>query len=75
MAQAIVDIDKPLGIAVHDHITVGKDGGASLEGLRRFRICLSLCGDIAVRTIHLDELEIDCKLATVRADPAALIRS
>jgi DNA repair protein RadC len=25
---------KPLGIAVHDHIIVGKDGHASLTGLR-----------------------------------------
>ena len=34
MTQAIVDIAKPLGIAVHDHIIVGKDGHASLKGLR-----------------------------------------
>jgi DNA repair protein RadC len=25
---------KPLGIVVHDHIIVGKDGHASLKGLR-----------------------------------------
>jgi DNA repair protein RadC len=25
---------RPLGIAVHDHIIVGKDGHASLKGLR-----------------------------------------
>jgi len=25
---------KPLGIAVHDHIIVGKDGHASLKGMR-----------------------------------------
>jgi DNA repair protein RadC len=26
-------VAKPLGIAVHDHIIVGKDGHASLKGL------------------------------------------
>jgi DNA repair protein RadC len=34
MTQAIAEIAKPLGIAVHDHIIVGKDGHASLKGLR-----------------------------------------
>ncbi len=34
MTQAIVDIAKPLGISVHDHIIVGKDGHASLKGLK-----------------------------------------
>jgi DNA repair protein RadC len=34
MTRAIVDIAKPLGIAVHDHIIVGKNGHASLKGLR-----------------------------------------
>jgi DNA repair protein RadC len=34
MTKAIVDIAKPLGIAVHDHIIVGKQGHASLKGLR-----------------------------------------
>jgi len=34
MTLAIIDIAKPLGIAVHDHIIVGKDGHASLKGLR-----------------------------------------
>jgi DNA repair protein RadC len=34
MTQAIVDVAKPLGIAVHDHLIVGKDGHASLKGLR-----------------------------------------
>ena len=34
MTQAIVEVAKPLGIAVHDHIIVGKDGHASLKGLR-----------------------------------------
>ena len=33
MTQAIVEVAKPLGIAVHDHIIVGKDGHASLKGL------------------------------------------
>ena len=34
MTQAIVDVAKPLGIAVHDHIIVGKDGHASLKGMK-----------------------------------------
>jgi DNA repair protein RadC len=34
MTQLIVDIAKPLGIAVHDHIIVGKEGHASFKGLR-----------------------------------------
>jgi DNA repair protein RadC len=32
MTKAIVDIAKPLGIAVHDHIIVGKHGHTSLKG-------------------------------------------
>ena len=34
MTKAIVEVAKSLGIAVHDHIIVGKDGHASLKGLR-----------------------------------------
>ena len=34
MTKAIVDIAAPLGISVHDHIIVGKNGHASLKGLR-----------------------------------------
>jgi DNA repair protein RadC len=34
MTKAIVDIAKPLGIAVHDHIIVGRGGHASLKGMR-----------------------------------------
>lgn len=34
MTATIVDIAKPLGIAVHDHIIVGRNGHASLKGLR-----------------------------------------
>jgi DNA repair protein RadC len=34
MTQAIIEVAKPLGIAVHGHIIVGKDGHASLKGLR-----------------------------------------
>ena len=34
MTQAIIDIARPLGIAVHDHIIVGKEGHASLKGLK-----------------------------------------
>ena len=34
MTRAIVDIADPLGIVVHDHIIVGKNGHASLKGLK-----------------------------------------
>jgi DNA repair protein RadC len=34
MTKAIIDIATPLGISVHDHIIVGKNGHASLKGLR-----------------------------------------
>lgn len=34
MTKAIVDTLKPLGIAVHDHIIVGRDDIASLKSLR-----------------------------------------
>jgi DNA repair protein RadC len=34
MTKAIVEIARPLGIAVHDHIIVGKNGHASLKGLK-----------------------------------------
>jgi DNA repair protein RadC len=34
MTKAIVDIATPLGISVHDHIIVGKNGDASLKGMK-----------------------------------------
>ena len=34
MTKSIMSISGPLGIAVHDHIIVGKNGHASLKGLR-----------------------------------------
>lgn len=34
MTQTIAEVAKPLGISVHDHIIVGKEGHASLKGLR-----------------------------------------
>ncbi|MDO6965830.1 RadC family protein [Rhizobium alvei] len=34
MTALIVSTAKPLGITVHDHIIIGKDGHASLKGLR-----------------------------------------
>jgi len=34
MTKSIVDIANPLGISVHDHIIVGKNGHASLKGMR-----------------------------------------
>ena len=34
MTRQIVNIAKPLGIVVHDHIIVGREGHASLKGLK-----------------------------------------
>ena len=34
MTRMIVEVAKPLGISVHDHIIVGKEGHASLKGLK-----------------------------------------
>ena len=34
MTRTIIDVALPLGIAVHDHIIVGKEGHASFKGLR-----------------------------------------
>lgn len=34
MTKTIIDTAKPLGITVHDHIIIGKDGHVSLKGLR-----------------------------------------
>jgi RadC-like JAB domain len=34
MTKAIVDIAAPLGISVHNHIIVGRNGHASLKGMR-----------------------------------------
>ena len=34
MTQAIIDVAKPLGISVHDHLIVGKEGHASFKGLK-----------------------------------------
>ena len=33
MTRELVDIAKPLGIAIHDHVIVGRDGHASFKGL------------------------------------------
>ncbi|HBF32457.1 DNA repair protein RadC [Rhizobium sp.] len=34
MTKTIIDTTKPLGITVHDHVIIGKQGHASLKGLR-----------------------------------------
>lgn len=34
MTKAIIEVARPLGIAVHDHLIVGKDGHASLKALK-----------------------------------------
>lgn len=36
MTKLIAEAAKPLGIALHDHIIIGKDGHVSLKGLRLF---------------------------------------
>jgi hypothetical protein len=33
MTRQIAEIAKPLGVAVHDHIIVGRNGHASLKGM------------------------------------------
>jgi DNA repair protein RadC len=34
MTQSVIEVAKPLGIAIHDHIIVGKEGHVSFKGLR-----------------------------------------
>jgi len=34
MTQQIITVAQPLGVSVHDHIFVGKDGHSSLKGLK-----------------------------------------
>ncbi len=34
MTKTIIDIAQPLGVTVHDHVIVGRDGHASLRGLK-----------------------------------------
>jgi DNA repair protein RadC len=34
MTRQIVEAAKPLGITVHDHVIIGREGHASLKGLR-----------------------------------------
>ena len=34
MTQSVIEVAKPFDIVVHDHIIVGKDGHASLKGLK-----------------------------------------
>ena len=34
MTHGIINVARPLGIAVHDHTIVGRDGHASLKGLK-----------------------------------------
>jgi DNA repair protein RadC len=34
MTEQVIDIAKPLGTAIHDHIIVGRNGHATLKGLR-----------------------------------------
>jgi DNA repair protein RadC len=38
MTKAIVDIAKPLGIVVHDHIIVGRNGQACLQRMRLIQL-------------------------------------
>ncbi|MCB1460689.1 MAG: hypothetical protein KDJ48_15765, partial [Nitratireductor sp.] len=34
MTRTIIDIAQPLGITVHDHIIIARDGHASLKGMQ-----------------------------------------
>jgi DNA repair protein RadC len=34
MTKQIVEVARPLGIEVHDHIIVGRQGHASMKGMR-----------------------------------------
>ncbi|WP_265517950.1 RadC family protein [Nitratireductor luteus] len=34
MTKTLIETAKPLGIAIHDHIVIGKDGHASLKGMQ-----------------------------------------
>jgi DNA repair protein RadC len=34
MTRDIIEVAKPLGIMIHDHIIVGREGHASFKGLR-----------------------------------------
>lgn len=34
MTKQIIDVARPLGIAVHDHLIIGKAGHASMKALR-----------------------------------------
>jgi len=34
MTRTIIDVLSPLGVTVHDHIIIGRDGHASLKGLQ-----------------------------------------
>ena len=36
MTRTIADVAGPLGIVVHDHIIIGRDGHVSLKALRLF---------------------------------------
>jgi DNA repair protein RadC len=33
MTQTIIEVGKPLGVAVHDHLIIGRDGHSSLRGM------------------------------------------
>ncbi len=34
MTRTIVEVSQPLGITVHDHIVIARDGHASMKGLQ-----------------------------------------
>jgi DNA repair protein RadC len=36
MTKTIADAAKPLGVTVHDHIIIGRNGHASMKSLRLF---------------------------------------
>jgi proteasome lid subunit RPN8/RPN11 len=67
MTRVIVEVAKPLAITVHDHIIVGKDGHASLMGLKLMQDCSSGIG--AKHAIALWLLQGPC--VSVRGSPLA----
>jgi proteasome lid subunit RPN8/RPN11 len=65
MTQSILEIAKPLGISVHDHTIVGKDGHASLKELKL------ICGTCASYNRLRDDRETHYSLvrcATQKAE-------
>ena len=55
MALAIMQIASPLGITVHDHLIVGKDGHASLRTLKLIQDGFAFSGRCAMKQIAFSQ--------------------